>query len=96
MILLLTYKHVADVAVDRDQDDRRYRPRDPRQKPVDELDGVQADMAENQIGPATRKLRQLRYVCWFQRVWQLYTRREFLLVFVHASIVPGKINVTDL
>lgn len=62
--------------------------------PVDGPDDARAGMAENRNGPAIRK-PQLHYVCWFQRVWQLScTRRESPRVFVRASIVPTKINLT--
>lgn len=53
-ILMLTYKRAADVAVDRDRDDRRYRSRGPRRMPVDEPDGARAGTAENRNEPAIR------------------------------------------
>lgn len=63
--------------------------------PVDGPDDARAGMAENRNGPAIRKPRQLHYVCWFQRVWQLScTRRESPRVFVRVSIAPIKINLT--
>lgn len=86
----LTYKR-ADAAVDRDRDDRGYRWGLRRTSVLpDGADGARAGTAENRNGPASRP-RQLRCVCWFQRVWQLScTRRESLRVSARASIAPGK------
>lgn len=85
----LIYKRVEGVAVGRDRGDKDCRPRDRGRKPVERgPDDAQAGTVENRIGPAIRKRRQSRYVCWYPRVSQSCTTREFLLVFSRAWIVP--------
>lgn len=91
----VTYKRVEGVAVGRDRGDKDCRPRDRGRKPVERgPDDAQAGTVENRIGPAIRKRRQSRYVCWYPRVSQSCTTREFLLVFSRAWIVPKKIHVS--
>lgn len=87
----VTYKRVEGVAVGRDRGDKDCRPRDRGRKPVERgPDDAQAGTVENRIGPAIRKRRQSRYVCWYPRVSQSCTTREFLLVFSRVWIVPKK------
>lgn len=91
----VTYKRVEGVAVGRDRGDKDCRPRDRGRKPVERgPDDAQAGTVENRIEPAIRKRRQSRYVCWYPRVSQSCTTREFLLVFSRAWIVPKKMHVS--
>lgn len=95
IIWYVTYKRVEGVAVGRDRGDKDCRPRDRGRKPVERgPDDAQAGTVENRIGPAIRKRRQSRYVCWYPRVSQSCITREFLLVFSRAWIVPKKIHVS--
>lgn len=85
IIVIHTYKHVANEAVDRDRGDKDCKPLDQLRMPVArELDDAQVDTVGNQNVLVVQKLLLSHRVYSSHWVWQLYTTMGFPRVFARV------------